>query len=319
MKSLWQKIRKIILYLRFEEFLALLFFFPSAAITIRAHLFFAEQGHVPKHIRGDFARIFAVVGLIVAYILFRKWNRDGKIYRFIREMAPFGLAIAIYTNLHDTIHFVNPHDIHWTLIAIEEWIFGCQPVLWVQKFYNPILTEFFSFAYMNYFVIPIIIPFYLYFKGRYSDYREVLLGIVLTYYFGYVLYVLFPAAPPRLVLVDQFTRDFTGFFFDSAQRSVILNAASSRAAFPSLHCATTLLAMIYAFKHTRTMFWAFLPIAIGLVLGTVYLRHHYVVDIIAGFMLAIFVYFVSPKIDRWWCKKRIKAGTDDEACSWVEF
>ncbi len=313
-----EKIKRFALNLRFEEILALAFFFPSAAVTLRAHAFFSEQGHIPKYIRGDLWRIFAVIGLILLYLGFRKWNAKGKIGRFIREIAPFGLAIAIYTNLHDTIHFVNPHDIHWTLIAIEEWIFGCQPVLWAQRFYSPILTEIFSFAYMNYYILPLVIPFVLYFKGDYKAYRETILGIILSYYFGYILYIVFPAAPPRLVLADQFTRDFGGFFFDSAQRNIIINAASSRGAFPSLHCATTLLAMIYAFKHSKLMFWVFLPISTALVLGTVYLRHHYVVDIIAGFMLSIFIYFVAPKIDRWWCAKRISAGTADESCGWID-
>jgi hypothetical protein len=128
-----------------------------------------------------------------------RFNPRGKIFRFIREVAPFGFAIAIYTNLHDTIHFVNPHDIHWTLIRIDDLLFGVQPVIWAQKFYTPILTEFFSFCYMNYFVIPLAIPLYLYFKNDYREYRTTLLGIVLTYYFGYFLYVAFPAAPPRLV------------------------------------------------------------------------------------------------------------------------
>lgn len=318
MRFVWTKIKRFALHLRFEEFLALVFFFPSAAVTLRAHAYFAEQGNVPKHISGDLARILFVVGMVLLFIGVRKWNPGGKFWKFIREAAPFGLAIAIYTNLHDTIHFVNPNDIHWTLVAIDDWMFGVQPVVWAQQFYHPILTEFFSFAYMNYFVIPLVIPFFLYFKGRYFAYRETLLGIILSYYFGYFLYVLFPAAPPRLVLADQFTRDFTGAFFSNAQNSVIISAASSRAAFPSLHCATTLLAMIYAWKHTRTMFWGFLPIAIGLVLATVYLRHHYVIDIIAGFALAIFVYFVSPKINEWWCKKRIRAGTNDDACQWVK-
>lgn len=312
------KIKSLLAQLRFEEFIALLFFFPSAIVTIRAHSYFAEQGDVPKHISGDLWRIAAVILMIAAYILLRKWNPGGKIYKFIREAAPFGLAIAIYTNLHDTIHFVNPHDIHDTLVKIDQWMFGVQPVVWAQKFYNPILTEFFSFAYMNYFIIPIVIPFTLYFKGDYTKYRRTILGIILSYYFGYFLYIAFPAAPPRLVLANQFTRDFTGFFFDSAQRKVILSAASSRAAFPSLHCATTLLAMIYAGKYTKILFWAFLPIAVGLVLATVYLRHHYVIDILAGFALAIFVYFISPILDKWWCKMRLKQGVKDIACDWVK-
>jgi len=312
------KIKRLVLQLRFEELLALVFFFPSTIVTLRAHIYFAEEGHIPRYIKGDIQRILAVLLMIAFYIVLRRWNPGGKLYRFIREAAPFGLAIAIYTNLHDTIHFVNPNDIHWTLVKIDQWMFGVQPVLWAQKFYHPILTEFFSFSYMNYFIIPIIVPFYLYFKGRYREYRETILGIVLSYYFGYFLYIAFPAAPPRLVLADQFSRDFYGFIFDAAQRNVIINAASSRAAFPSLHCATTFLAMVYAFKHSRTMFWAFLPIAIGLILGTVYLRHHYVIDIIAGIGLAIFVYFVAPLIDKWWCRKRITVGVEDRSCDWVK-
>lgn len=309
-----KKIRRWILYLRFEELIAAIFLGPMTIVTFKAHGYFSAQGAVPKHIQGDLIRVFAVFGLIILYIAFRKWNPEGKVYRFIREAAPFGLAIAIYTNLHDTIHFINPNDIHWTLVKIDEWMFGVQPVLWVQRFYHPILTEFFSFSYMNYFIIPPVIAFTLYFRGRYRDYRETMLGVILSYYFGYFLYIAFPAAPPRLVLADQFTRDFYGFFFDNIQHEVIITAASNRAAFPSLHCATTFLALVYAFKYARTMFWAFLPIAVGLILGTVYLRHHYVIDIIAGIALAIFVYFIAPVIDRWWCKKRIREDVSDISC-----
>ncbi|RKZ31659.1 hypothetical protein DRQ36_01180 [bacterium] len=315
---IYTKIKRLALRLRFEELVAVVFLLPMVVITLRAHGYFSAGGNIPKYIRGDLQRLIAVFFLIAVFIALRKWNPGGKIYCFIREAAPFGLAVAIYTNLHDTIYFVNPHDIHDILIKIDAWMFGVQPVLWAQKFYHPILTEFFSFCYMNYFIIPLVVPFTLYFRRKYFEYREALLGVVLSYYFGYFLYIAFPAAPPRLVLADQFTRNFYGYFFDAAQRTVIISAASSRAAFPSLHCGTTLLAMIYAFKHARTMFWAFLPIAVGLILGTVYLRHHYVIDILAGFALAIFVYFVSPKLDRWWCKKRIKADTSDRSCEWVK-
>jgi membrane-associated phospholipid phosphatase len=43
---------------------------------------------------------------------------------------------------------------------------------------------------------------------------------------------------------------------------------------------------------------------ITLVLATVYLRHHYVIDIIAGFVLAIAVYLAAPSIDRAWTRLR---------------
>jgi len=89
---------------------------------------------------------------------------------------------------------------------------------------------------------------------------------------------------------------------------VSINPSSSRAAFPSLHCAVTLMSLIYAFKFSRKLFYILLIPGISLVLATVYLRHHYVIDILGGFALAIVVYFAAPHIDAWWdsTRKRLK-------------
>jgi len=140
-----------------------------------------------------------------------------------------------------------------------------------------------------------------------------LIGTILSFYFGYFLYILFPAAPPRLTLANEFTRDFSGGFITHMQNKLInLNPSSSRAAFPSLHCAVTLISLIYAYKYSKKLFWILLIPGISLVLATVYLRHHYVIDIIAGFALAIFSYFVSPHIDNWWNNLRRKYATVDD-------
>ena len=39
--------------------------------------------------------------------------------RALREVLPFLTCILIYTNLHDTIGFVNPHDVHHCLAALD--------------------------------------------------------------------------------------------------------------------------------------------------------------------------------------------------------
>jgi membrane-associated phospholipid phosphatase len=41
---------------------------------------------------------------------------------------------------------------------------------------------------------------------------------------------------------------------------------------------------------------------IMLVLSTIYLRHHYVIDLIAGLFLAIFAFWIGPKLEDWWKK-----------------
>jgi membrane-associated phospholipid phosphatase len=45
--------------------------------------------------------------------------------------------------------------------------------------------------------------------------------------------------------------------------------------------------MIVAYQRARDTFWWLLPVATGLVISTVYCRFHYVVDVIAGAILAV--------------------------------
>ncbi len=306
---------KRIFNLRLEEFLALLFFIPSLLITIKAnHYFFAAGLHIPRKFYGGLIRLGVTLTLMIAFYYFVKYRPFWKYTWWLREVMPFLFCIAIYTNMHDTIGFVNPHDVHDTLIKIEQTLFGGQPVLWAQQFYRPWLTDYFSISYMNYFFIAVVVVVYLLVKNRPLEMRKVLIGTILSFYFGYFLYILFPAAPPRLTLADQFTRDFSGGFITQMQNKLInLNPSSSRAAFPSLHCAITLISLMYAFKYSKKLFALLLIPGISLVLATVYLRHHYVVDIIAGFALAIFTYFVAPHLDNWWNNLRRKYATVDDS------
>ena len=298
--------------LRPEEAIALLFFTPSAAITLRADLFFVHLGQpVPPRIAHGFIRLAATAVLGVAYAVFvqRKpmWDRLS----WIRDLMPFAFCIAIYTNLHDTIHFVNPHDVQGSLIRIDEWMFGIEPVLWAQRFYRPWLTDAFSVAYMNYFLLSISVVVTLLATRRNAQMRTALFGTVLCFYFGYVLYIVFPAAPPWVALNGRFSRELTGHWVTHVQKSMTAgNPTGSRGAFPSLHCAITLITLMYAWKFTRRLFWVLVLPGVGLVASTIYLRHHYVIDIIAGFGLAAFTYFVAPAVDRAW--GRLHAGARPE-------
>ena len=44
----------------------------------------------------------------------------------------------------------------------------------------------------------------------------------------------------------------------------------------------------------------FLPVAVLLVISLVYLRYHYLVDVIAGIGLGILILWGVPKLESWW-------------------
>jgi membrane-associated phospholipid phosphatase len=294
-KSLWYS---FIFRLRIEEFLALLFFGPMVIVTTRAYYFFEAQGKVPRVFVGDIQRVFAVVVVVFLSLLVVKYRPS---WTFLRDTLPFAYCLAIYTNLHDTIHFVNPHDIHDKLIAIDQWMFGVQPTVWAERFIHPTLTEIFSFCYMIFFVFAPLVALTLYLQGRRIEFRKTLVSVILCFYAGYILYVIFPAAPPRITLKDMFTIHFNGTpIADTALRIVNILPSDSRAAFPSLHSAVTLLSLLFAWKYVRWLFWIMLPFCAGLLLSTVYLHHHYVIDLLAGFVLGIAAFYFGPRIDSWW-------------------
>ncbi len=284
--------------LRIEEFIALVFFGPMVYLTAKAYFFFEAQGHVPRRFVGDVQRVFGVVLVIALVILIARFRPR---WTLLRDALPFAYCIAVYTNLHDTIHFANPHDIHNTLIAIDAWMFGVQPCVWAQKFVHPWLTEIFSFCYMLFFLWAPLLAAVLYFQNKKIEFRNTLVSVILCFYVGYFLYIIFPAAPPRITLQHLFTVQFDGTpIADAALKMINVLPSDSRAAFPSLHSAVTLLTLLFAWKYARKLFWMILPFCVGLLLSTVYLRHHYVIDIIAGFALGILAFIYGPRIDAWW-------------------
>ncbi|HQZ17590.1 MAG TPA: phosphatase PAP2 family protein, partial [Vicinamibacteria bacterium] len=78
--------------------------------------------------------------------------------------------------------------------------------------------------------------------------------------------------------------------------------------FPSLHAAVSLLALGLAWRFTRRLFFVLLPVAFGLWVSTIYLRHHFVVDLFAGFALAPAAYVLAPRLDAWWAARRQRAA-----------
>ena len=138
------------------------------------------------------------------------------------------------------------------------------------------------------------------------------MGVLVCFYLGYVLYVALPggAAPPRPASTSS-RRTCSGYpslFSSLSAQAFSLLPVDSRAAFPSLHAAVSLVALVYAWRYVRVWFWVLLPFVLGLWASTIYLRHHYVVDLLAGWLLAPAAVWLAPRLDRWWARRQRAAG-----------
>ncbi len=299
MKTAWNRI----LMLRLEELIAIIFFLPMVLLTTKAYYFFYTKGKVPARIEGNMQRIWVTVAVFLFFILILKYKKN---WRLLRDWLPFGFCIAIYTNLHDTVHFANQADVQHWLIKIDQWMFGTQPCVWAERFISPVLTDVFIAAYANYFVLNICVAVVLYFQKRYQAFRYTLVSTIICYYIGYFLFIIFPAAPPRIVLKPLFTITLHGQVLEPIAHAIEVSAQASRGAFPSLHCAVSVVSMLFGWRYLRWMFWIMVPMVIMLILSTIYLRHHYVIDLIAGILLGVFAFWLGPKVEDWWNNLRLK-------------
>lgn len=301
--------------LRPEEGLLVLGFVASAVVTIYANVDLAARGVSSRRIEGGLARLAAVLLLAAVVVAIERYLRRPSTRsprwlgtaEFLRTILPFAMCIAVYTNLHDTVRFVNPNDIHQYLTAAEEWLFGGQPVVWAEQYITPARTEFFTLFYANFYLVSPSVVLLLWFTGKRDHARHVLLGTILCFYSGYVLYVLFPAAPPRLYLesLGMFSVTLRGGPIANFQQALIemMPNQAARAAFPSLHSAVSLLSVAYAWRYLRWYVPILLLFVAGLLVSTVYLRHHWIVDLLAGAALVPWVLWITPRYERWWTRR----------------
>ena len=256
------RLRSAVFRLRVEEVIALAFILPTSYLTVTAQRFARQVGSLGARHPGGVARLAVAAVLLGLLALGLKLFPRSKAMKGLREVVPFLTCILIYTNLHDTIGFVNTHDVHYLLDALDRQIFGVQPVLWAEQFITPARTEVMQFFYMNFFWMAPSTALILLARRRWPEFRAATMGVMVCFYLGYALYVIFPAAPPRLVLVYEFKRTLTGYpqlFSNLSARAFELLPMDSRAAFPSLHAAVSLVALIYAWRFVRLWFWLLLP------------------------------------------------------------
>jgi len=297
--------------LRVEEAIALAFLVPTTYLTLAANAYAREAGVLGDRHPGGLLRLgVAMAGLAALGAVSWLWPRS-RLVKGVREVLPFLACILIYTNLHDTIGFVNPHDVHHALAALDRELFGVVPAVWAERFVSPGLTELMQLFYVSFAWIATSTSLILLATRRWREFRTVTLGVIVCFYVGYALYLVFPAAPPRLVLVYEFKRSLRGYpylFSNLSARAFALLPVDSRAAFPSLHAAVSLLALFYAWRYVRAWFWILLPFALGLWVSTIYLRHHYAVDLLAGWLLAPAAAWLAPRLDAWWSARQRSLG-----------
>lgn len=164
---------------------------------------------------------------------------------------------------------------------------------------NTFLDVLSGVFYLTWVPVPLAFAAFLFFRNRrqflYFSFTFLLVNLL-----GFVVYYLYPAAPPWYVQLYGFdfiadtagntaglTR-FDALFGISVFHSIYAKSSNVFAAMPSLHSSYPLLVLYYAMKNR--LGWLanslFAIITLGIWFAAVYTSHHYLLDVLAGIICA---------------------------------
>ena len=235
-----------------------------------------------------------------------------RLSQFIRGWYPVALIPTTYKELSYLIPLIHPRDYDAELAAIDYRIFGAHPTVWLERMTWPPLTEFLQLSYATYYFWPIVLGAVLWRKRWFDKFDFWVFVVALGFYLSYLGYIAVPAIGPRFLplIRDAQTRPLEGIWLFQTIREALDKAEGiTRDCFPSGHTELTLLALYYARKFHRRTFWWILTPATAIIISTIYLRYHYVIDVLAGALVAVAVILVSKPLYNFlqgWSGRRVE-------------
>lgn len=237
---------------------------------------------------------------VLAEIVRRSPRLDAGAAAFVRLVYTVIVIPLIFTQLGSLVPFVNPR--HWEDELFRFDLFVCggaNPIEALEKIEHPLLTEVLQWIYNYYFFIPVILGVAVVRKGRAVELARMLCVTVVCIYLSYVGYYLVPATGPNINKFDyyRFENSVQGLFMTHEFRlSIAVVEKIKQDCFPSGHTAVSLTALLLAYRYARSSLVILWPLVLGLVFSTLYLRYHYVADVLAGILLA----FLSVVLGERW-------------------
>jgi hypothetical protein len=214
-------------------------------------------------------------------------RENGPLVPFVRAGVTVTVVFTGYTSLGKLGIAAMPYRTDGWLSALDTRLCGVDPSLFIQRFQTPGWVEFFSFIY-GAFIPYIYLSLALGCLGRPPLERDrFLTGWVFTYAISYLGYVFLPAQGPVVYHAADYHVTLQGGWFYQAVLRGVEASGGLQGAFPSLHVGGSVYLCLFDLRTNRLRGLTYLPMVLLIYLSTLMLRYHYVVDLIAGTILAV--------------------------------
>jgi len=229
------------------------------------------------------------------------WGRHSDLGRVAHAFLPLPVVVTIFNVAGPLIGVLNPTRWDATMASLDAAWFGPLVPAWRHLLGRPNwLTDGASLFYVSYYFIPFGMCIALWVQRRWKDFDDLGFVLITTLLLSYVGYFLVPTTGPR-VPTEMELQVLGGGTFSARVRDFLRAAEVNQLdAFPSGHTALSLVYLGYGWRLFPS--WKIrLPLAIsvvGIIFATVYLSLHYLVDLLAGAILAASVPFAVTALRR---------------------
>lgn len=265
-----------------------------------------DRAECAAWVAADLAAYLAVVVLVRGAVL--PWG--GAASSLLYRAAILGVVSGSYLQLRRILPAVSPWADDARIYWIDLHIFGAEPAIALDRYVSPAATEWFSFFYFSYFMIVLahVLPMLLLERDLLVLSRFAV-GLLLVFLTAHVLYMVVPGRGPYWYLAAEFGHPLQGGAFWRLVGRAVQAGGAQKDIFPSLHTAVPTYLAMFSFRHRNLSpfkyTWGVIAFfATQIIIATMFLRWHYLVDVIAGLFLAVFASVAGHRVANWEDAKR---------------
>jgi membrane-associated phospholipid phosphatase len=237
-------------------------------------------------------RVIFVFAFTFSVIIKRKISKN--FFQLLQNILVFALMTFLYKETATLNTLIFP-KIDEFLSNLDQNIFKFQPSIEFSKHFNSLFfSELFYFGYFCYYLLPLVVLgiLYKFLPQKIEEFGFILITSFLLYYF---IFIIIPAEGPQFYFTFPDNYIEAQGIFGNAIKLIQKNGEAPTAAFPSSHVGISWIVIFWLYQNFRKSVKYFLPFVILLMFSTVYIKAHYFVDVVAGFISAPIVFFLTFK------------------------
>lgn len=230
------------------------------------------------------------------------------------RVSVYGGVQLSYFALRNVLPTAAPWSFDEQLYRLDVALFGAEPTLVLDRFVTPQTTEWFSFFYFNYFFLLAVhvLPF-LFLSRRLALFSEFALAILTLFCISHLLYMAVPGYGPYKHLADLYQHELPSGTWYDVVISAVQSGGAQKDIFPSLHTGAPTLVTLFSIRHRKELpfkyTWPLVAFfTVNIIGATLFLRWHYLIDVVAGLLISSTCVMLAPRIRAWEDERRAREG-----------